>query len=126
MIQNGANMSVLTNVFLRDYQIKLIPHIKHKDGTESERAIELTNEEALDMLKRSQNYGTEHQKNIDNYILGKIDKKFVSKYGNGLEESMVNLRDRGMNLPAPVDDTFGQEAKNKVKPGILDNDPRFR
>jgi hypothetical protein len=52
IIKNSGQLNVIKNVFLKDYQIKLIPHINKDHTEESEKAKDLTNQEAIDILLR--------------------------------------------------------------------------
>ena len=85
MIKNGGNLSVLSNVFLKDYQIKLIPHLDTDEKDENEKAALLTDEEALDILYKGQNSGrnqNEYQKAVDAYLMRHIDEDFLEKFGD--------------------------------------------
>lgn len=77
IIKNSGQIDVLKNVFLKDYQIKLIPHLTHDDSEESEKAKDLTNEEALDILMSKKVEGANP---VDLFILQHIDQKFYAKY----------------------------------------------
>lgn len=94
-------MNVIANVLLKDYQIKLIPHINTDERDEVEKAMDLTNEEALDLLKRNQLDGTDYQKKIDSYIMLRVDRKFLEKYGHEFSQSGIFGGNFGMSNPGP-------------------------
>lgn len=119
MIKNGGNLNVLQNVMLKDYQIKLIPHIQKKEKIdENEKALKLTNQEALDTLKRlkevsdkvvpgkpvnpilqkkMENLGiSEYSKKIDEYILNHLNEEFLDIYGGEVKKEVI-LEDVNQN-----------------------------
>ena len=82
MIKNGGNLSVLSNVFLKDYQIKLIPHLDTDDKDENEKAALLTDEQALDTLYKGHQTSNEYQKAVDAYLIRHIDEDFLERFGD--------------------------------------------
>lgn len=82
IIKNSGNLDVIKNVFLKDYQIKLIPHLNRDDTEESEKAKDLTNQEAIDILTR-RNQSTdipEAQKTVDHFIMQHLDEDFYNQH----------------------------------------------
>jgi hypothetical protein len=82
IIKNSGQMDVIKNVFLKDYQIKLIPHLNHDETEESEKAKDMTNQEAIDTLIRRHQSGNipEAEKTIDKFIMQHLDLKFYNKH----------------------------------------------
>lgn len=112
-------MNVISNVLLRDYQIKLIPHINSDNRDEAEKALDLTNEEALDILKRNQVDGTEYQRRIDNYIMHHMDEKFYNKYHSILEESGLHYRGNNHMNDSKFEDNDVRFKMNNISGGEM-------
>ena len=113
MIKNGGNLSVLSNVFLKDYQIKLIPHLDTDDKDENEKAALLSDQEALDILYKGKRDGNEYQKAVDAYLIRHIDDDFLHKFG---DESKIE--DYQNNRPPVLMETHGPglAARNRNPP----------
>lgn len=75
VISNTGNLNVMANIFLDDYQMKLIPFLNKGSEDKDVKAKNIGNKEAL--YKAREEIGkNDYQKAVDSYILKHLDKGF--------------------------------------------------
>lgn len=92
VISNTGNLNVMANIFLDDYQMKLIPFLNKGSEDKDVKAKNIGNKEAL--YKAREEIGkNDYQKAVDSYILKHLDKGFLDHYDDG---ATLNLRERNI------------------------------